>query len=100
MADMQSIFKTMIDGFANGIDKIAKDIQNLKEQTEEDNKPQVLTAEKLLQLRWMSPSQLAAIYRYGKVKTHISDDPDAYRMLRWMTESQLQAIFGKDGMNQ
>ena len=76
-------------------------IKAVKEAKEnQETKPQLLTADKLKELRWMNPRQLASIYQYGKVPTHIADDSEAYKQLRWFTEGQLQAIFGKDGMNQ
>ena len=64
-----------------------------------ENKPQLLTANKLQELKWMSPRQLASIYQYGKIKTHIDDDPEAFKQLKWMSPSQLEAIFGKEGFN-
>ena len=102
MADIQEILKVVANGFSEGFNKVAKNFQeaidNIKDQ-ESEEKPQVLTAQTLQQLKWMNPRQLAAIYHYGKVKTYIEDDPNAYQQLKWMTEQQLQAIFGKDGMN-
>ncbi len=54
-----------------------------------------LTAEKLRELKWMSPRQLRAVYG-GKTKVHIDDDPATYRELKWLNESQLKAIFGEE----
>lgn len=62
----------------------------------DDEEPEILTAEKISNLKWMSTNELAAIYKYGKRKVKIADDPRAYSELKWMTSSQLKAIFGKD----
>jgi len=94
----------MASEFKREIDKIMSDfcqaLRSKFEDKEEETKTDILTANKLHELRFMSPRQLAAVYKYGAVQTKIVDDPDAYHELRWMTEAQLQAIFGKDGMNQ
>lgn len=81
-------------------DDFSKAMRTLFEEKETEPKIDILTANKLHELRFMSPRQLAAVYKYGAVQTKIVDDPDAYHELRWMTEAQLQAIFGKGGMNQ
>jgi len=67
-----------------------------KDVPENDGPPEILTADKLQKLKWMSPRQLAAIYRYGKRKVKLTDDPDAYGQLKWFSEGQLEAIFGKE----
>lgn len=56
---------------------------------------EVLTAEKISELRWMTASQLEVIYHKGKRKVRIADSPEAYKQLRHMTPSQLAAIFGE-----
>ena len=59
----------------------------------------ILTADKLNELKWMSPSQLRAIFGNKPNPPKVADDPAAYRVLKWMSESQLNAIFGKEGIN-
>lgn len=89
-----SLFGEFLKAMEDVSDKLKKAAMEEKEE-----KPELLTAEKLQQLRWMAPRQLSVIYGNGKKKTHIDDDPDAYQQLRWFTQGQLEAIFGKDGMN-
>lgn len=86
--------------FLKAMDDIGERIKNIAEEEKaKEEKPELLTAQKLQQLRWMAPRQLSVIYGYGKKKTHIDDDPDAYQQLRWFTQGQLEAIFGKGGMS-
>lgn len=91
----------MNDLFSEAIKLIDEFAQNFKkaQSEEKEEKPELLTADKLQQLRWMAPRELAVIYAYGKKKTHIDDDPAAYQQLRWFSQGQLEAIFGKDGMS-
>ena len=73
-----------------------------KVQKPEDNPDDVdiLTGEKLRELKWLSTSQLAAIYGYGKnKKAKVADNEDAYRELKWLSHSQLSAIFGRQDEN-
>ena len=89
-----------------GLGKLLKDVsyaileeEDKKSQTPASTEgPDILTAAKLSQLKWFSTSQLAAIYKYGKVKTKIDDDPAAYSQLKWFTSEQLKAIFGEEGL--
>ena len=77
-------------------------LKAFKKETLEESKPEKpdrpsrLTADKLKELRLMTPRQIAAIYKYGKVHTIIDDDPAAFKELRWMTQGQLEALFGKE----
>lgn len=64
---------------------------------EDDGKPEILTKEKLRELKWMNSYQLASIYGYGKRKVVIDDDPGAYQEIKWMNSYQLKAIFGGEG---
>lgn len=91
-----NILSNIVDGMVKAIKDISATFSEYAENQTED-KPQLLTANKLQELKWMSPRQLASIYQYGKVKTHIDDDPEAYKQLKWMSPSQLEAIFGKEG---
>lgn len=63
----------------------------------ETDKRELLTSDKLYQIRYMTVNQIAAIYQYGKVPVRIADDPAAYYQLRYMTTGQLEALFGKGG---
>ncbi len=63
---------------------------------EHNDKPIILTAAKLKELRWMTAQQIGAIYKYGKVKVRVADDANAYKELRWMSQNQLEALFGKE----
>ena len=66
----------------------------MKEMREEQETPEILTAESLRHLNRMTSSQLAIIYKRGKRKVKIADDPEAYAVLEGMLSSQLEAIFG------
>ncbi len=98
MSDKSFMADFLEKGFAF-LNDISRKLNEAEKKTEEEGRPQLLTAEKIRELKWMSPRQLAAIYQHGGRKTHIADDPDAYRELKWMSPSQLDAIFGKDGFN-
>ena len=69
----------------------------LPKREEDSEEPVILTAERIRQLRWYTVPQLAAIYKYGKVKVRIQDNDAAYRELRWLNAQQLAAIFGNGG---
>ena len=53
-----------------------------------------LHADELRQLRWMSTSQLKAIFNGRRGQFRIESSPAAYQELRWMSTSQIEAIFG------
>ena len=72
------------------------DILSPEEKPKEPIEVDILTASKLSQLKWLSATQLASIYKYGKVKTKIDDDPEAYAQLKWFNSNQLKAMFGDD----
>ena len=74
-----------------------------KETPETDNKPAkepetiILTDQNLNSMKWMSASQLNAIFGHGKKKkARISQAGNAYEALRWFSTRQLEAIFGED----
>lgn len=54
----------------------------------------ILHADELQQLRWMTVSQLKAIFKGNRQKFRIESTPAAYEQLRWMSTSQIEAIFG------
>ena len=54
----------------------------------------VLHADELRQLRWMSTSQLKAIFEGRRKNIRVDSSPAAYQELRWMTTDQIKAIFG------
>lgn len=90
--------------FTEKLKRFLKDIGDAvsEEQKAKALKPSsqvdILTVGKLSQLKWMTASQLALIYKYGKVKTKIDDDPNAYAQLKWFTQEQLKAIFGEEDL--
>lgn len=63
------------------------------EANDESNKI-VLHAKELEQLRWMSVSQLEAIFNGRRGQFVVESSQAAYNQLRWMSTSQLRAIFG------
>lgn len=93
-----NVLSNIFDGMVKAIKDISATFSEYAENQSE-TKPQLLTAQKLQELKWMNPRQLASIYKYGKVKTHIDDDPEAFRELKWMSPGQIEAIFGKEGFN-
>ena len=54
----------------------------------------VLHADELRQLRWMSTSQLKAIFEGRRKNIRVDSSPAAYQELRWMSTEQIKAIFG------
>jgi len=71
-----------------------------QEAREEPQETEILDAEKLDALTWMSANQLAVIYGYGKKrKVKLADDPETYASLNWLSQSQLEAIFGREEDN-
>lgn len=68
----------------------------IEKKVEEQEAPEVLTAEILEELNGMTSSQLAVIYKHGKRNVRIDNDPRAYAQLNDMTTSQLEAIFGSN----
>lgn len=93
------ILSDLFDGVVKAVKDISVAFNDFSGKQQDETKPQLLTAQKLQELKWMNPRQLASIYQYGKVKTHIDDDPEAFRELKWMSPAQLEAIFGKEGFN-
>ena len=77
---------------------ILKQLSNvpIEKKVEEQEEPEVLTADILQHLNDMTSSQLAVIYKHGKRKVRIDNDPEAYAQLNDMTTSQLEAIFGSN----
>lgn len=59
-----------------------------------DQSKEILNADELRQLRWMSVDQLRALFKGRQGTFRIEKSPDAYRQLRWMSTEQLKAIFG------
>lgn len=92
MANMSSNFLDTLQALG----KIAIELdKNKTDISKDDFKPEVLTKEKLQELKWMNTYQLEAIYGHGKRKVIIDDDPAAYQELKWFNSYQLEAIFGK-----
>lgn len=54
----------------------------------------ILTADDLRQLRWMSTDQLRTIFNGRQDTVRVENSPEAYKELRWMSTDQLRAIFG------
>lgn len=54
----------------------------------------VLHADELQQLRWMTVSQLKAIFNGRRGQFRVESSPAAYQELRWMSTTQIEAIFG------
>ena len=54
----------------------------------------ILTADDLRQLRWMSTDQLRAIFNGHQDTVRVENSPEAYKELKWMSTDQLRAIFG------
>ena len=91
---LQKTFRT-IGRFSEELEKLTR--ADLKKPEEQKNQgPEILTADKLRNLKWMTARQLAVIYGYGKRQVKLADDKEAYRQLMWFDEAQLKAIFGKD----
>jgi hypothetical protein len=84
--------------FMGKAEKLLQDIGTAATKPVDERKLDILTAEKLTQLKWLSSAQLAAIYKYGKVKVKIDDNPAAYAQLKWFTSEQLKAIFGEEDL--
>ena len=69
-------------------------LRALSEMGKEEEQPEILTAECLAHLVDMNSWQLEAIYKHGKRKVKIADDPRCYEYLAEMNSWQLEAIFG------
>lgn len=93
---MSDKVSSWLDKFGRVVKEIDKVFSDSPNASGDQKDPDILTAEKLSQLKWLSASQLAAIYKYGKVPTKIADDGAAYSQLKWFTGAQLNAIFGKE----
>lgn len=63
-------------------------------KTTEGKEVIILHPDELRQLRWMSVSQLKAIFNGRRERFKIESSPAAYQELRWMSAQQLEAIFG------
>ena len=59
----------------------------------------VLHADELRQLRWMTVSQLNAIFGARRGKFKVENSQAAYQELRWMSTAQLNAIFGTNDIH-
>ena len=71
-------------------------IEKEEAETDKEQEPEILDADCLRALACMTSSQLRAIYKDGKRKVKLANDPDVYRTMSCMTSSQLRAIFGED----
>lgn len=60
----------------------------------DENGTIILHADELKQLRWMTVSQLKAIFNGRRGQFRVESSPAAYQELRWMTTQQIEAIFG------
>lgn len=60
----------------------------------DENGKIVLHADELQQLRWMTVSQLKAIFNGRRGQFVVESSPAAYQELRWMSTAQIEAIFG------
>lgn len=60
----------------------------------DENGTIILHADELKQLRWMTVSQLKAIFNGRRERFRVESSPAAYQELRWMTTQQIEAIFG------
>lgn len=72
--------------FSSAIEKVNNETEN--------SKVEILTAEKLEKLYWMSADKLALIYGNGTKKVQLDDDPEVYDKLFWFSKDKLKAIFG------
>lgn len=63
-------------------------------QNKDEDGKVTLHAGELRQLRWMSTSQLKAIFNGRRGQFKVESSPEAYKELRWMSTDQLTAIFG------
>ena len=93
---MNVAFKNFLEGCIMTTEAVNKLLDQDKAEEKSNSPPEVLTAAKISELKWMGTKQLATIYGYGKRKVTIEDSPDAYSELKWLTTSQLEAIFGKE----
>lgn len=91
-----------VAGFFDELSRAAAAINDVlnkpAEEPKPEQKPVLLTAAKLQELRWMTSRQIAVLYKHGKVPVKIEDSPKAYQQLRWMSSNQLEALFGKEEM--
>lgn len=59
-----------------------------------EEKPEILTAEIMEKLSHMTSGQLEIIYKHGKRKVQLDNDPKVYQAMNHMVSAQLEAIFG------
>lgn len=71
-------------------------LKELEELTNDDEAPEVLTAERISQLYYIPTRNLEIIYKHGKRKVRIDNTDEAYAQLYYLSRSQLEAIFGSD----
>ena len=67
--------------------------------SKDPNEVIVLHADELRQLRWMTVSQLNAIFGARRGKFKVENSQAAYQELRWMSTAQLNAIFGTNDIH-
>lgn len=98
------VAKAIGRGLVKGLDEGLNKIEEIRKESEENSKrysskiveeETVITSDMAKQLRWMSSSQLQAIFSGKKVR--VDRDPETWKQLRWMGAEQLNAIFGKGG---
>jgi len=83
-----------LEGILDVIEAIGHIANKLDDQKSKNDGVEILTAEKLRELKHMNSWKLDSIYHSGKRKVKVDDDPAAYRELRQMNCWQLESIFG------
>lgn len=105
MATDRGFFMEFLDSTFSALNKLdqrikeADEIRKSRDAKKNDDDPVMLTEQELSQMKWMSASQLDAIFGHGRKPVKLQPGPGIYRQLKWMNDDQLEAIFGKGGMD-